>query len=32
MLAKNKEFTMREIIEYIVDLYKEKGMSGFYAE
>ena len=32
MLVKNKEVTMREVIEYVANLYKEKGMSGFYAD
>ena len=32
MLVKNKEITMREVIEHVAGLYKEKGMSGFYAE
>ena len=32
MLVKNKEITMREVIEHVASLYKEKGMSGFYAE
>ncbi len=32
MLVKNKELSMREVIEYVANLYKEKGMPGFYAE
>ena len=31
-VSKNKEVTMREVIEYVANLYKEKGMSGFYAD
>ena len=32
MLVKNNEVTMREVIEYVANLYKEKGMSGFYSD